>query len=320
MDAAVTESEKAQYRDFIFNTEVPKTARGKIRPPVFWHYTTGDGLLGIVGSGRIWATQISCLNDAAELRYPANKLIEALQRVRADRLQERETQLVEKAILGLSADPAPSSYWCVASFSEEPDDLSQWRAYGGGEGGYAVGFDSEITRTSFSANGHQGGLVSVCYNTGIHDDIAASIANATLRFFREGVEAREGAGIDPSEWTSNFLDAWAIALTYVAPLIKHPKFEGEKEWRIIRMLQHDDVPNLQYRQRQSLLARYLPLALPPANAAAGSRLLPICGVRIGPSRHQRVSAVSVNTLLRGAGYPEDVYSNVSPSEVPFQAP
>ena len=32
--------------------------------------------------------------------------------------------------------------WFVACFTEDGDDLSQWRGYGGGEGGYLIEFDS----------------------------------------------------------------------------------------------------------------------------------------------------------------------------------
>lgn len=38
-----------------------------------------------------------------------------------------------------SPSHAPSMYF-VTCFSEEEDDLSQWRAYCGGENGYAIGF------------------------------------------------------------------------------------------------------------------------------------------------------------------------------------
>jgi hypothetical protein len=45
---------------------------------VVWHYTNGDGLIGIIESGSIFATQISCLNDSTEIRYSAMRLREAL--------------------------------------------------------------------------------------------------------------------------------------------------------------------------------------------------------------------------------------------------
>lgn len=37
-------------------------------PPILHHYTTQEGLLGIVESKSIWATNIYYLNDAAEYK------------------------------------------------------------------------------------------------------------------------------------------------------------------------------------------------------------------------------------------------------------
>jgi hypothetical protein len=41
---------------------------------IVWHYTTGAGLLAIIETGKIFATQVSCLNDATEIRYSASIL------------------------------------------------------------------------------------------------------------------------------------------------------------------------------------------------------------------------------------------------------
>jgi hypothetical protein len=157
----------------------------------------------------------------------------------------------------------------------------------------------------------------VCYDSLIHIDIATSVVKETVRFFGEGLAARPD--VDRSEWADAFLSEWRNALSYLTPIIKHWKFAAEKEWRIIRGLREEDFRNLKFRQRQSLLARHLPLALrfPEASTAP---LLPISSVRVGPSRHQQISKVSVADLLRGKGYPKAVYDNyVRVSEVPFQA-
>jgi hypothetical protein len=80
---------------------------------------------------------------------------------------------------------------------------------------------------------------------------------------------------------------------------------------MFRQLRPSDVPRLRFRQRQSMLARHLPLALRSNNG-----LLPI---GVGPSRHKAISKVSVGDLLASKGYPEPVYGKVRVSEIPFQA-
>lgn len=45
-------------------------------PPVLYHYTDQHGLLGILTSGRIWATDVLHLNDSSEVRYALSEALE----------------------------------------------------------------------------------------------------------------------------------------------------------------------------------------------------------------------------------------------------
>ena len=130
-------------------------------PSLLWHYTSGLGLLGILQSREIWSTHYTCLNDEAELNA-GFKLAANLINLYEQKFQQKEhVQILlaqmKRLLLGevlpeLKQPPFgfPESflgehYECfVTSFSEENDDLAQWRAYGSGEGGYALGFEPEI--------------------------------------------------------------------------------------------------------------------------------------------------------------------------------
>ncbi|GAF99954.1 unnamed protein product, partial [marine sediment metagenome] len=43
---------------------------------IVYHYTSLEGLIGIINSQRIWATDILYLNDASEFKYSKNILYE----------------------------------------------------------------------------------------------------------------------------------------------------------------------------------------------------------------------------------------------------
>ena len=47
-------------------------------PKYLYHYTTQEGLLGIVASGSLWATDITYLNDAMEFGLPLGLIRERL--------------------------------------------------------------------------------------------------------------------------------------------------------------------------------------------------------------------------------------------------
>jgi len=109
-----------------------------------WHYTTGTGLTSIVESGSIFATQVSCLNDATEIRYSAKGLREALSALASGMDEQQPEAAFVKRYIQLLQDneAAPNSValpYFVSCFSSLEDDLSQWRSYGGGENGYAIG-------------------------------------------------------------------------------------------------------------------------------------------------------------------------------------
>jgi hypothetical protein len=51
----------------------------RVKPPkVLWHYTTQDGLLGIIETGSIHASNILYLNDATEYTYATRVIHDVL--------------------------------------------------------------------------------------------------------------------------------------------------------------------------------------------------------------------------------------------------
>jgi DUF2971 family protein len=158
--------------------------------------------------------------------------------------------------------------------------LSQWRAYGGGEGGYAIGFD--IATLILALTAENGYLAGVCYHRQTHIEIGMSVVDATVKFYLDGLAARPG--VDHTQWGESFLQVWSHTVSDIAPMIKDPAFATENEWRLIHRLGHTDLPNLKFQQRQSMLRRHLPLKL----RSPGYPHLPICAVvRAASGRRSR---------------------------------
>ncbi|MDQ6706607.1 MAG: DUF2971 domain-containing protein [Acidobacteriota bacterium] len=151
---------------------------------VLWHYTTGEALLGIIESGSIYATQISCLNDSTELRYFFELFRNALFAIQErDRLASEEGEFLSTFLRQLDGSDRVNSdsSWFVTCFSTARDDLSQWRAYCGGENGYAIGFDvSGLLNKKI--------VTPVSYDVDEHRNTASQLAVATMQFFREGLD------------------------------------------------------------------------------------------------------------------------------------
>jgi hypothetical protein len=275
---------------------------------IVWHYTSGPGLISIIESGTIFATQVSCLNDATEIRYAASKLREALSSLLPSMEEEDVSTKFAKRFIELlqDDDSAPNSVglpYFVTCFSTLEDDLSQWRSYGGGENGYAVGIR---VKDLFGASNSL--VARVVYDREKHLDLASQAAEATIRFYNEGVEA----GVE--DWDNVFLSAWDNALTQLSPVIKDPGFELEKEIRLIHQLQVGEVPDIRVLQRKTMMSRHLPMRF-PAGAPIHRPRIPIHRIIVGPSRHKEISRISVDTLMRTHGYQTGM---VTTSARPYQ--
>jgi hypothetical protein len=314
----VTQNEHMRYRDYTREI-ISRLGSVDFSPEMtVWHYTNGAGLLGILQSSQIFATQVACLNDSTETLY-AQRLYKAavLEAGRSYEGNPIVTSLLSHLEEEFSDDSttaasSPSKFF-VACFTTKKNDLSQWRAYSevGGENGYAIGF-----RTSGLFAPSNRFVAKVNYDRELHISMAKDVAEATIRYFIKGLEDDQNRS--PDIWASEFFEAWDEHIYRLSPLIKDPGFCDEDEVRIVHELHVSEMNHVQVRQKRNLLARHVALSCVP-QSLVGNRddKLPIVGIVVGPSRHPAVSRVSVGTLLLQLGY-ENVPVEIS--TCPLQSP
>jgi len=104
-------------------------------PDHVYHYTTADGLSGILKTQCLHATDVRYMNDPSEQLY-ADALI---QRVIRNRNSDPLLEVLAETIRGTLQHVKVATY--AACFCEKPDLLSQWRAYSSAGTGYAIEFD-----------------------------------------------------------------------------------------------------------------------------------------------------------------------------------
>jgi hypothetical protein len=98
-----------------------------------------------------------------------------------------------------------------------------------------------------------------------------------------------------------------------AQFIKHPRFSGEREWRLVYHLQDEAISRKRYLQRSSMMTQHVPLRLMMGDD--GHPCLPVTGIIVGPSRHKEISKISVNDLMRTYGYS----ARASLTTIPYRA-
>jgi hypothetical protein len=296
----VRQEELDRYAQYGLNAARQLLFRAPQQP--LWHYTTGGTLAKMLRSGSVWATQISCLNDHTEFRYAVRLLRDRFKGMRDD--ADRDTAWFANYIYdGLEIDGADNSYFFVFCMSWYKDDLSQWRAYAGGEGGICIGFDTaKMLEPKIKVPPY---LLPVRYDRKDHKAIIDDVAHWTMQFFKEGLLLRPQA--EYKAWADSFAERWRQQVIGIAPALKNEAFKGEAEWRLVCSLSPTEIDKVEILQRSSFISRHLPLSF-------GERL-PIREVIIGPCRHPLVSAVSIDTYLRGRGYEINAEGENDPNKV-----
>jgi hypothetical protein len=312
LDSHVSAAEQQEYYEWVM-AEIAKYDRVKERTEPLWHYTSGQGAIDIIGSGTIWATQVGCLNDTTELIHAPTVLRRMVETLTREASTEVERAFFTKWLL-IMHQPlalATSSPFFVACFSEHGDDLSQWRAYGGGEGGIALGFHPQGL---FAMEPENRILLPVQYDETQQLQAARRVCEATFEF-----HSRHGNRRDESvrgAWEREFSTAWDVQLSYLSPVFKNAAFAAEREWRIIKQVSVSDFSQLKFKQRQSMISRHIPVCF-GARTLQPPRL-PLIGVRVGPSKHKAETEESARLMLMANSY--DINQvEVSSSPIPFQA-
>jgi hypothetical protein len=292
-------------------------------PPncILYHYTTAEGLKGIIENNELWATSAYFLNDSAEITYGYGVLKEVLDGwiVKNPRSEQSLSLGLARALRQSFGDDLLNRNIIhpiyLACFCEEDNLLSQWRAYGK-SGGYSLGFkvpaDYQFTGQGFKAEPtvYTSPWVKVEYDRREQVKKCGEILDPAFVILDDSDTARAIATIGEHP-----LFGYAEILRVLTDLLldeivgfKDEAFKLEKEWRLVvrrrELLKQgtDDggkapVP-LNFRTSNGMLIPYVKII--PTDPA---KKLPIACIRSGPMLEKTTTAMSVRMLLDKNGFP-----------------
>jgi len=287
-----------------------------------YHYTSADGISGIIDKHEIWMSNTAFMNDTTELKALENATgILKDNDFRNDAVKEEWRRVVDRTRLNETPD------YYMASFSRRKDSLEQWRAYGN----FCIGFDARklvIRKHVF--------LYKCLY---------------AERDIRKWILAKERI----PEWTSLADEEQkrngAYNLLYVASMkYKNKYFSTEKEIRLVATSHHNwFYPNTPEGYEGDLPIHFRPSPLyglpvpylkffierkgnnPPRGtketemqmkerklneeATKQRELLPITEVIVGPMAHQKEAKTACEILLSERGYKQ---VRVTVSGIPYR--
>lgn len=273
---------------------------------ILFHYTSFEGLLGITSSQpqSIWATNILYLSDASELHYALGLLKEQIRNFQKElgNALMHENVFFQRLMEFIEEEnfiPSGHLGCYVCSFSQEEDLLSQWRGYCPKGIGLSLGFKfSKLKECAQS----QGFLIKCC----IYKE------NKQLEQLRKLIERtyHQIKSIRTEEKERKLLIDFILKFIELAPTFKHPKFEAEREWRIIAGLKSKATQLIKFRPGQSMIVPYIEIPLP----RDGDKLY-INKIVIGPTHERKLSKASVEYLLRSK---KVKFDEVQYSTIPYR--
>ncbi len=268
------------------------------RPPTLCHYTDQAGLLGILTTRSIWASDLLSLNDSAEYSYGFQLVLEEVER-RIERGDAGAGQLYSE-IAGYARPESPLG---VAAFSTLRDDLSQWRAYGRGSGGYSLRFSGAKLREAGIKSG--AGLVPVLYRVREQKSLVGRFCDEAMI---EILARRGGAAASDASSLKIF-----ASLFLVCAFIKAPAFRAEREWRIVSFGQTGSArARTRTRPGRSILTPFVEIQIDDGKDS--NPKLPLLDITVGPNPHPELARRAVLIAMRLHHQECDVIS----SDIPFR--
>lgn len=275
-----------------------------------FHYTTPTGLIGILNSGEIWATNIRFLNDFNELIEAfdiAKSLLES--KLSGSDSKSKASDLLSNMINKIDSRSG-KFYAYVCSFSKEDDSLSQWRAYCPPTGGYALGISSTYLKQLLE-NENNWALGKCIYDDDIKKKIIDEVINNFLSTYKEKLKREQK---DIGELNELLSVDFSIEIAKIGGFFKDEAFNRENEWRLLAPTILDDNPQIDFRVGISCIIPHYRFNLLPESTQLLNESIRI---GIGPTPHMETQAKQAvqHLLITKWKIKGEIYC----SKVPFKA-
>lgn len=280
--------------------------------PSLYHYTSQNGLLGIIESRSLWFTDIFYLNDATEFKYIFELVQNELEIESQNYMKysmESSPLLIIRFLQRFSThiDVTEVASFCVFSLSEVPDLLSQWRGYCSDESGYCIEFGPyKLNRFLENKNiilnkciydeEEQRKHINKIIKNAINDCSKEKNIEKIKKYMKYELAAIKSIyePLSKNEFSeiTNIYKPYLKEIYTYAPIFKHKTFSEEKEWRMYALFETGKGARTKFRAGKSM-----PIPYNIVEIAKSNEEMPIKNIIVGPTIHPELSKKSVEDFL-----------------------
>lgn len=273
-------------------------------PANLYHYTSIDGLLGIVNSKSIWASNILYLNDKDEFHHT----LSLLEKKAGEQFIGRSKSKLKQQIYDLFTIKGilEELEIYVFSLSEEGDLLSQWRGYCP-QFGFSIAFDYKQLINAIESNSYNCVLLPCIYDSKTKQQYIDQLFLFLLNSIMKPLIKKENPNEEEFEklffeYRENFI--------HTASSFKTEHFSAEREWRLFIIVNKDGKKvETKYRKGNSMIIPFLDFSFEDHRNG-----LPINEIIVSPSPNQDISIESTTEFIKS----NKIKCEVKGSKIPYR--
>ena len=274
---------------------------GEPIPTSLFHYTSADGLLGILGTHKIRFADASFMNDGSEATWGVQLAGLVLDELLADGTEEEKNAgAALKAEIKTAMTAFQPVIFCM---SARNNLLNQWRDYGKDVVPYCIEFDVQELQKwqhmSFPIL-----LTKIVYDLTTQETLLKRLLTSIREKASELLGGRKH--FDEHE-VAPLLRGAASEIIALISRFKNSAFQAEEEWRAL--CYRPDVLFEKSGYRSSGLG-VIPFY--EWHAKDGETRLPIKSVTVGPSPYAQLSDLALKRFLDDNGYHVPTYYSTIP--------
>jgi len=257
----------------------------------FCHYTSLQGLVGIVASNEVWLSDHRFVNDPLEYEYGKQLALNTIKDAVSAEMSAEFRRFLDALISSLSESSGMGIY--IGSMSFSADKLDQWKGYGNASESICIKFAGDYGLWN-TGNSHPTHLrqQKIIYDK----ELQVRLIQAIIRVFKRNFD-------DFRSVTYPFLKdlTWLIESQFI--LFKHPEYKSEDELRLtIANLDHilaNKKPK--HRITKGMVVPYITTKYISRDPSPPLNRLPIKEIVVSPTSHRDLLE-SVKVFIANMGY------------------
>ncbi len=289
--------------------DITENLYSDIPKETLYHYTTFTGLMGIVHSQVLWASDIRYMNDSAELKHTADLIrMEISQRITAG---HAKPNLLNQFLEWVTHRITNGHMLFAASFRSNGNLLSQWRGYSKLGKGVSLGFNPGYILKCAREQSFQIG--KCIYNSADQRRLIKQVVDSVEVLAQAHHEKKDSPEKNDPQSYYDVFEKIETDLLRIAAILKHPSFQEEEEWRIVSSALTDYVTSpVLFREGTSMLVPYVEFKL----LHAKDKPVALEHIFLGPTPNINISMNSLTMFLaKNGANPE---KGITYCEIPYR--